>query len=259
MPLVAGEGKEGLFIPRDLTKSGAMAQAEIRNLGLTGALVTFSDTLSEAANRAALAFRDAVSGASVPDVTEVASTLTSVYVGFDPVATGFDTVRARLEEVLAQQDWMAATLPADRKLWRIPAVFDGPQLDEVAEMVGKSVSDAVEDIAQTRLRVLMLGFAPGQPYLGELPEAWAIPRQTGLTHVPAGAIVTTIRQITMFDRPSPTGWRWIGRMAFEMFRPDAEHPIALSPGDELCFEPVAADELTRRASKGNGGAEWDAL
>ena len=44
-----------------------------------------------------------------------------------------------------------------------------------------SEAAARRSLSEARVRVTALGFAPGQPYLGELPEAWDIPRQQALT------------------------------------------------------------------------------
>jgi len=114
-----------------------------------------------------------------------------------------------------------------------------------------------------RVRVLTIGFAPGQPYMGELPEHWNIPRQQGLTpSVPAGALVVAIRQLIVFQNAAPTGWRHIGQTAFSLFRPDGDPPFALTPGDELTFPaitPAEYDRIIARDTSGNGGATREAL
>ena len=46
---------------------------------------------------------------------------------------------------------------------------DGPDIDDVAEFIGLSTTDIVERHAGAVLEVLMLGFAPGFPYLGVMP------------------------------------------------------------------------------------------
>ena len=89
-----------------------------------------------------------------------------------------------------------------------------------------------------------IGFAPGMPNLGELPEAWNIPRQTALTaQVPAGGLCVAIRQLVLFPVATPTGWRHIGQTALRLFRPETEEPFILRPGDEVLFEPVSPEVL----------------
>ena len=217
--------------------------------GLDGFVVRFGDRVSEPANRAALAFRAALEREGWAGVEETAPALVSVFVRFDPRAMGHDAMAARLRGFLESRDWHAAELGPRRRLWRIPTVYggaDGPQLAEAAEMAGLAPEAAARELAGCRLRVLAIGFAPGQPYLGELPSHWAIPRQTALTpEVPEGSVTVAVRQVVLFANPSPTGWRRVGRTAFRCFRPEAAEPFPLRPGDEAVFEAVNAEAMAR--------------
>jgi len=237
---------------------------QIRDVGLDGLLVSFSDRLTEPANRAALAFR-AMLDRDGPDGTlETSTSLVSTYLRFDPAAVDPQTLRTGLLSRLAAQDWFAADLPAGRRLWRIPTLYGtdaAPQLEEAAQAAGLTVADAIRDISTTRVRVQTIGFAPGQPYLGELPPAWDIPRQTALTaRVPIGALTVAIRQLVLFSVSTPTGWRHIGQTAFRAFRPDDDTPFVLRPGDEVLFEATDPDSLANmRRDDPDGGARAEPL
>ncbi|MBY5933716.1 allophanate hydrolase subunit 1 [Tateyamaria omphalii] len=238
----------------------------IRSVGLDGVLVTFGDTATDASNRAAIAFRSAVDAQGWDIIAESSSTLVSAFFRIDLAEHRFDDISHRLHDVLATQDWNAATLPAGRTLWTIPATFGGdraPQLAEAAEAAGLSEADALRDLTSTRLRVLTLGFAPGQPYLGTLDKTWNIPRQKELTpNVPAGALVAAVRQICLFAKDTPTGWRHVGQSAFKCFRPRGDTPFPLAPGDEVQFADISAKELAQIEAKvndGSGGALQEVL
>ncbi|QBY00855.1 allophanate hydrolase subunit 1 [Rhodophyticola sp. CCM32] len=211
----------------------------IRTVGLTGLLVSFADVFSEAANRAALAFRAAVDRQDWPGVEETAPSLVSVFLRIDPLTADHTRLKAQLSEVMASRDWYAAPLPEGRRLFRVPTVYGtdlAPDLPAAAEAAGVSEAEAITQLSSARLRVLTVGFAPGQPYLGELPENWNLPRRAELNPmVPAGAMIQAIRQCVLFSRPSPTGWRHVGQTAFHNFRPDSADPFPLTPGDEVQF------------------------
>ncbi len=234
----------------------------IRPVGLSGVLVQFATTMSEPANRAAIAFRAAVEAQRWPEVRETSTSLVSTFISVDLVTTPPEAMTERLNDLLATQDWLNAPLPTGRTLWEIPTLYGtdhAPQLNEAAEAAGVSPETAVAELSSARVRVLTIGFAPGQPYAGELPPHWDIPRQQNLTKsVPSGALVVAIRQLIIFTNVSPTGWLHVGQTAFRNFRPQDATPIALSPGDELCFPSVTEAEYTRiliSDQSGNGGAE----
>jgi inhibitor of KinA len=235
----------------------------IRPAGLFGLLVSFGDCLTESANRAALAFAAAVERAGFDGVEECAPSLVSVFVRFDPLHLSHAALTAHLEGLLSEQDWHAAPLPSGRRFIRVPTVYGGdlaPQLDEAAEAAGLTPQAARDSLAEARVRVQTIGFAPGQPYLGLLPEAWNIPRQTNLTRaVPEGALVVAIRQLVLFSVSNPTGWRHVGQTALKLFRPNSDDPFFLRPGDELQFVPVDPGALARFKDDPDGGAKIEVI
>lgn len=232
-------------------------------IGLDGLLVRFGETLSEPANRAALAFRAALERETPDGIEECATSLVSTYIRFDPLAVSFEELAGRLNKRLVDEDWYAAPLPEGRRLIRIPTVYGGgfgPQLDEAAALAGISAAAAVSSLSQARVRVNAIGFAPGQPYLGTLPEMWDIPRQTGLTpNVPKGALVLAIRQLVLFSVSSPTGWRQVGLTAARLFRPNEAAPFLLRPGDEVMFEAVEAEAWPHLEADAKGGIVMEPL
>lgn len=254
-------GEEGMDteIAEKTAKSPSIA-----NLGVDGVLITFGAQLTEEANRAALAFRAAIESAAPDGIVETSTSLTSVYLRLDLSLVDHVALRATLEEMLARRDWFSAPLPLGRRLWRIPALFGtdlAPQLEEAASLAGLTPQAAVAALCAEPLRVQTIGFAPGQPYLGELPPEWDIPRQSGLTpHVPEGALAVAIRQMVLFSVGTPTGWRHVGQTAVRLFRAGAPEPFMLRPGDEVLFEPVAREAFDRiRGTDANGGAVAERL
>lgn len=235
----------------------------LRPVGLAGMLVSFGEGLTEPANRAALAFAAAVEKAGWDGVEECAPSLVSVFVRFHPLHLAHADLEAHLRRLLAERDWFSAPLPGGRRFIRVPTVYGtelAPQLDEAAEAAGLGRDAAVKMLSEARVRVQTIGFAPGQPYMGLLPEAWDIPRQTELTRaVPVGALVVAIRQLVLFSVTTPTGWRHVGQTGLRLFRPDSDTPFFLRPGDEVQFVPVERDVLERVKDDPDGGAEIEAL
>lgn len=235
---------------------------ELRPLGVDGILVRFARVLTEQANAQAISFRDQVQDAKIKGVTEVASSLTSVRVGFDPEVTGRAAVTHAIEDLIAAHQTPDSS---PKRLWRIPTAFGpdyAPQLSETAALAGITPEQAIADIQAQTVRVIAIGFAPGQPYLGMLPDHWDIPRQNTLTEsLPRGALITAVRQLIIWAADAPTGWRHIGQTAFRVYLPETATPFAFAPGDAVQFSAVSDQEFSdiRANTDTNGGAICEVL
>lgn len=231
----------------------------ISNLGVTSLLVQFADQLTDSANIQAVQFANRLTKERLPGVLETQPTLASVAVRFDTRLISHSDLAGKLKEVLRASDLGAEKSPS--RLWRVPTLYggeNGPNLAEAASLAGCSINEAIEELGATEVRVLTIGYAPGQPYLGQLPQKWDIPRQQTLTkHVPKGALVVAIRQFVLFAHGSPTGWRHIGQTAFDLFNPMSPSPFTLRAGDRMIFTPVSEAEFEDLRHRPNGGASLE--
>ena len=251
----------GVDSPARLRDAWRMAD-EFPNMapeGLDRMVIRFAPRVDLAANRAARAFRAALELAGWPGIEETSVALVTVLVRFDPRVMPHADLQARLAALLADRATDAA---APVRRWTIPCAFGGtcgPDLAEAAALADKTPEAAIRDL-ETEVEVLALGFAPGQPCLGELPPHWALPRRERLTpQVPAGALVTAVRQFVLFANPSPTGWRQVGLTGFACFRPGTGIPFPLAPGDRVRFRAVSESRLAQLCADDpmGGGAELD--
>lgn len=202
-------------------------------LGDRGLLVRFSETLSDEANRAAIAFSARVEMAGVPGVLEVVPNLVSVLLRYEPAAITFDRLAGEVRLLAAAPDG-AIVVGAEH---RVAVRFDGADLDEVAGLVQLSVIEFVAAHNAAPLRVLATGFAPGFLYCGLHPEALVVPRRDVVRRqVPAGTMLFAAGQTAITSTPIPTGWHVIGHTGFRNFDPTAEPPATVRAGDTIRFE-----------------------
>ncbi len=145
-----------------------------------------------------------------------------------------------------------------RRRWTIPARYGdehGPDLAYVSEAMGLSDEAAIQAHASLRLRVLMLGFAPGLAYLGIAGEPWDIPRRPEVRpHVPPGSILVAVRQTVLAGTAIPTGWQHIAHTPVPTFQPEAADPFRFDPGDIVSFEPVSAEEHASLSQQADAGS-----
>jgi KipI family sensor histidine kinase inhibitor len=114
----------------------------------------------------------------------------------------------------------------------------------VARHAGLEPARVVELHAAVEYRVYFLGFSPGFPYLGGMPEALATPRlATPRKRVPTGSVAIGGAQTGIYPMESPGGWRLIGRTSLPLFDTTKDPPALLRIGDRVRFKPV--EELPR--------------
>lgn len=225
--------------------------------GADGFVVRFGDKLTDEANRAALALARALEGGAVPGVAEVSTALASVYLRCEPGEV--DAAEEALRAEIAGGGYLDADAGGPTVRWTIPALPHAEGLAEAAQAAGLETKAAAAELFATTLRVMSIGFAPGQPYLGELPPAFDLPRRSELTRVDAGDLAIAIRQAVLFTNGSPTGWHPVAKTAFRCFRPGAEEAFPLSPGDEVRFALVGRAEFEGLKDDPAGGAKREVL
>ncbi|MGB1443778.1 MAG: carboxyltransferase domain-containing protein, partial [Paracoccaceae bacterium] len=164
---------------------------EICTLGHDALLVRFAREASEAATACVQVMLQLIEEAELPHVSEIAPALASVMVRFQGGTDVRSLLYQHLTNLIQKTDWSTVGVPAAKRRWIIPVCFDAdaaPHLAEVAQIAGKCEAAIIHDLENADLRVLALGFAPGQPYIGLLPQEWDMPRTSALTaEVPAGA------------------------------------------------------------------------
>lgn len=118
----------------------------------------------------------------------------------------------------------------------LPVVWDGPDLAEVAALVGRTVPDLVAALTELEFTVAFSGFAPGFGYLTGLPAELHVPRRaTPRTRVPAGSVALAGPYAGVYPRASPGGWQLVGRTDVVLFDVDREPPALLAPGARVRF------------------------
>lgn len=219
--------------------ANTLTQPMIQPLGDQGLIVRFATTLSDAANRAAVGFARQLER-SVPDgVSEIDPNLVSVLLKYDPAKIGYDRLAGEVRLLLGEA--VEDLTPGARH--QVDVRFggdDGPDLEEVARLLGLDAQGFIEQHCARPLRVLTTGFAPGFVYCGFHPDNLAVTRRAEVRRsVPAGTILFAAQQTAITATAVPTGWHVIGRTTLRNFDAQATPPTVLREGDEIHFEAIA--------------------
>ncbi len=146
----------------------------------------------------------------------------------EPVTRHILAVAADLDDIAAH--------PGETDTIDIGVVYDGPDLDDVAELTGLTVSEVVDAHTGTPWRVAFGGFAPGFSYLVDGDPRLEVPRRPEpRTEVPVGAVGLAGSFSGIYPRKSPGGWQLIGHTDAPLWDLDRTPPALLTPGAWVRF------------------------
>jgi len=214
-----------------------------RPMGDRALLVELGDEISPAVNQSVQELFTGLDLQTLRGVVELVPGYSSLMVVCDPLVVSPADLELQIKIICRNLD--RSQLP-EPKTVKIPVVYGGdygPDLIEVAEYHHMSPADVIGHHTRPTYRVYMIGFTPGYPYLGELPDAIATPRRkTPRTNVPRGSVGIAQRQTGIYSVASPGGWQIIGWTPVPLFDPGSNPPSLLVMGDRVEFFPITAEE-----------------
>lgn len=206
-----------------------MAHAELKPLGDAAILAYLPDEAS------ALQFAHAVRGAQFDWLLDVVPAYASVGVFFDTERVILGTVRRLLGKLSIKK-----ATPSVGRLHQIPCCYE-LQLDlaRVAEHCGLTTDHVIDLHTSREYTVYAIGFSPGFPYLGYLPnELEGVPRfPAPRLRVEPGSVGLTAKQTGIYPLARPGGWNIIGRTPLELVHVEQGYfPIHI--GDRIRFQSI---------------------
>src|ERR1700730_11879683 len=205
-------------------------RVRIHPLGDTALLAELGTKLDTALNTRAIALATALKKRR--GVRQAVAGYAGVTVHFDPDQTSPDALGAAIKRLAAKRPPMAEP----GRLHRIPVVYEGPDLEEVATRLNLSPENVIELHSRPIYRVFLVGFVPGWAYLGPLPEELELPRRhVPRTQVPAGSVGIAGTQTSIYPLATPGGWQLIGGTKGKLFLPDSDPPCLFRAGDRVKF------------------------
>ena len=231
-------------------RNALFKNAHFRIVGDRGLLVEYGNAIDSVVNQKVRAISVAAVKNMPPGVLEIVPAYRSLMILYDPlVTTPADLQNAFLSIEKKLQD---TVIPAPRTI-TIPVCYGGefgPDIEVVAESNGISTPDVIRLHSQPEYIIYMIGFSPGFPFLGGLPEALHTPRlKTPRTAVPQGSVAIANEQTGIYSVESPGGWQLIGRTPLKLFDSARSHPIPYHPGDLIRFVPISHEKYFQLLEK----------
>lgn len=215
-----------------------------RIMGDRALIVELGDKISPGLNQRVRKLALVLEDNSLEGLLEIVPTYRSLLIIYDPLKMGLEKLQHRIENLQKKID---ETQIPEAKTAKVPVLYGGeygPDLGWVAQFHKISPKEAIHLHSGTTYQVYMIGFNPGFPYMGELPERLVTPRrETPRTLIPAGSVAIAQKQTGIYPAESPGGWQVIGRTPLKLFDPSQSPPTLLAMGDRVKFFPISNEEF----------------
>ena len=225
-------------------ENGLYRQPRFRNAGDRGLLVEYGDRISPAINRRVRATALLLDRHPLAGVVEVIPTYRSLLLVYDPAMIAPRALKDAIIKLGSRLDTIEIPPP---RVVEIPVCYGGdygPDIHRVAAAHNLNETEVVRIHSQPDYLIYMIGFTPGFPFLGGLPEPLHTPRhETPRTHVPAGSVGIANDQTGIYPVSSPGGWQIIGRTPLTLFSPRRDNPFLFETGDSIRFVPISQGQF----------------
>jgi KipI family sensor histidine kinase inhibitor len=212
----------------------------------------FGDGLDLETNQALQALAAALRARGLPWVRDVVPAICGIAVHFDPYHPQLPaSVAADFGRLLEEAFRAAGKFAGGGRTVEVPVCYEpefAADLEEVTAATKLSAQEIRKLHTSAKHWVLMVGFSPGQPYIGGLDPRLAVPRRaTPRTRIPAGAVAIANAQTCVYPYETPGGWNIIGRTPLRVFDPAREPPSLFAPGDRVRFFAISRQEFEASA------------
>ena len=133
------------------------------------------------------------------------------------------------------------------KYLEIPICYDEEFALDIQRLEDRTKLNFKQIINQhlnTEFFVYMIGFVPGQPFLGDLDKSLDHDRlDTPRIKVNKGSVGIVEKFCTIYTFESPGGWNIIGKTPLNLFNINKSNTSLLSPGDTVKFKSITKKEL----------------
>ncbi len=216
--------------------------------GDTALVVEFGDCIDRRLNGAVLSLAHSLDADRIEGVVETVPTFRSLLIHYEPLAISAASLAERIDDRMKD----LKTNDAAGHLWRLPVCYDESfaiDLHDVARRAGLSKRQVIERHSAPLYHVYMLGFLPGQAYMGEVPRELALDRlETPRTKIPAGSVAIAGSMSCVFPLETPCGWHVIGCCPIPLWN-HVRATALMSPGDKVALVPVSASEHEKLSAK----------
>jgi inhibitor of KinA len=203
-----------------------------RHYGPNAVMLKFADASGDEAFARSRALAAALERNPPPGLIEYVPAFTTMLLEFAA------RVPDHISEFVDELERASGIEVASGRIQEISVIYNGPDLQRVAEMHKLTTGEVIELHSAPIYKVYMLGFAPGFPYLGDLDSRLHTPRLASpRARVAAGSVAIGGSHTGIYSVDTPGGWNIIGSTNVKLFDPAQKEMFLLRAGDRVRFVP----------------------
>lgn len=165
----------------------------------------------------------------------------SITIVFNQQLTDFNNLKSKIEKLIIKPDY----IKPNSKIIEIPVCYEqeyAPDLEFLSEEIHLSPEKIISLHTSETYNVYMMGFLPGFPYLGQLPQKLECKRKSSPRMiVKAGSVAIAGNQTGIYPIDSPGGWQLIGQTPLKIFDALKVNSFLLKMGDKVKFKSISAE------------------
>ena len=230
-------------------------------LGDRALLINFEQIIDRDIHRQVVALSNKIEAALIEGVTFILPAYCSITIGYAPENIRYEELKPLIKDLWKKP---ASTQKSSNRFLTLPVCYEEPcalDLLEISKLSGLNPEDIIAKHCSQSYQVYMLGFLPGFPYLGILPEILQYPRKPEpRLHVPDRSVGLAGPQTGIYPFRSPGGWNIIGRTPLPIFNAKQNDPFLFKTGDEVKFLAIGKEEYQMiEAEIEDGTYNWDGI
>lgn len=240
------------------------ASAVISPLGDSALVITFGDSIQYDIHKQIKTCKDSIELSPFPGFIECVPAFTNLTIFYNPLEVVAAVKKKEKKEFVSPFEVVSSILQSkleneqtekelDHRTVSIPVCYGGeygPDLEYVARHHNLTTEEVISIHSESEYLAYMIGFAPGFPFLGGLPEKIATPRRSSpRTSIPAGSVGIAGMQTGVYPISTPGGWQLIGQTPIKLFLPEQNPPSLLQAGDIVKFKPISKEEYQEMQAK----------
>ena len=221
---------------------------KISNIGDCGITCDFGDEVNKKTNKEVIKLfnfiQESVNSKKIKGILNYTPSYNKLIINFE-----LGEIKSKeIIEFIKGSDYSKTILSEKNKVVEIPICYDEEfalDIKRLEEKTKLSFKEIVNKHLNTDFFVYMIGFVPGQPFLGDINKNLYHDRlDTPRVKINKGSVGIVEKFCTIYTFESPGGWNIIGKTPLDLFNINKKNTSMLSPGDTVKFKSITKKDLS---------------